>query len=111
MDWFKLQFSTGYRAPNNQIDVSPAQSALIVSILSAGTFCGALSAAPFADHIGRRKSLILSVCVFTIGVIMQLCSLAIPLLVVGRYVLPSGALVFLTTADGLLGLSLDSAWA
>jgi MFS transporter, SP family, sugar:H+ symporter len=91
MDWFKEQFSTGYYStgPNSTKDITPAQSALIVSILSAGTFFGALSAAPFADHLGRRMSLILAVCVFTVGVILQTASLAIPLFVVGRYVIAS----------------------
>ena len=89
MRWFKDQFSTGYTSLDGMNDISPAQSALIVSILSAGTFLGALSAAPFADHLGRRMSLILAVCVFTVGVILQTVSLAIPLFVVGRYVIAS----------------------
>jgi MFS family permease len=93
MNWFRQQFSTGdYINPtDHEADISPAQSALIVSILSAGTFCGALSAAPFADRLGQRMSLILAVCVFTVGVILQILSLAIPLFVCGRYVVPSEA--------------------
>jgi MFS family permease len=88
MGWFKEQFSTGYMtdSPNPHRDLSPQQQSLIVSILSAGTFCGALIAAPFADHIGRRLSLMLGVVVFTIGVVQQLVAMAIPLLVVGRWV-------------------------
>jgi len=87
MHWFRNQFSTGYINPNDQLpDVSPAEFAEIVSILSAGTFFGALGAAPFADHIGRRRSLILAVGIFTMGVILQTCSLSIPLFVAGRYV-------------------------
>ncbi len=32
-----------------------SQDSLIVSILSAGTFFGALTAAPFGDFFGRRE--------------------------------------------------------
>lgn len=67
--------------------ISAAQSGQIVSILSAGTFFGALGAAPFADQIGRRLSLILAVGVFTCGVILQVISSTIPLLLAGRYVI------------------------
>jgi MFS family permease len=72
MDSFKHTFSTGYSDQNGP-GLSPSQSGQIVSILSAGTFFGALGAAPFADQIGRRLSLILAVGVFTFGVIMQVC--------------------------------------
>ena len=86
MKWWREQFSTGdYINADGDVDVTPAQSAQIVSILSAGTFFGALSAAPFADHLGRRLSLILAVGVFTMGVTMQTVSLAIPLFLAGRY--------------------------
>ncbi len=90
MPWWRHQFSTGdYRNPDDGgPDISPAQSAQIVSILSAGTFFGSLGAAPFADHIGRRMSLILAVGVFTLGVVLQTASLSIPLFVAGRYALP-----------------------
>lgn len=86
MDYYKQQFTTGYIDPiSQQPGISPSQSAQIVSILSAGTFFGALGAAPFADHIGRRPSLILAVAVFTLGVILQTVSRAIPLFLAGRY--------------------------
>src|SRR4051812_9943466 len=74
MKWWREQFSTGYTNSEGALDISPDQSAQIVSILSAGTFFGALGAAPFADHLGRRMSLIIAVIVFTIGVIMQTVS-------------------------------------
>lgn len=86
MRWWRKQFSTGdyINLDDGLEDISPAQSAEIVAILSAGTFFGALGAAPFADHIGRRMSLILAVGVFTLGVILQTVSLSIPLFVAGR---------------------------
>jgi len=64
---------------------SPDQS-LIVSILSAGTFFGALAAGDVADWIGRRTTIILGCVIFTIGVVLQVASSTIPLLVVGRVI-------------------------
>jgi predicted MFS family arabinose efflux permease len=84
MNSFKQTFTTGYSDEQGP-DISPSQKGQIVSILSAGTFFGALGAAPFADQIGRRLSLILAVGVFTFGVILQVVSSAIPLFLAGRY--------------------------
>jgi predicted MFS family arabinose efflux permease len=83
MTSFKETFSTGY-LDQGKPGLSPSQSGQIVSILSAGTFFGALGAAPFADQIGRRLSLILAVGVFTFGVILQVVASAIPLFLAGR---------------------------
>jgi MFS family permease len=48
---------------------SPHQS-LIVSILSAGTFFGAIIAGDVSDRIGRRMTVILGCVVFCIGVVL-----------------------------------------
>jgi predicted MFS family arabinose efflux permease len=82
---FRMQFSTGYEDKPGVPGISPSQSSQIVAILSAGTFFGALGAAPFADHIGRRLSLILAVAVFTLGVILQTIAYALPTFLAGRY--------------------------
>ncbi|KAJ9132968.1 General substrate transporter [Pleurostoma richardsiae] len=83
---FKDQFSTGHVDPADQSPaITPAQISLIVAILSAGTMLGALLAAPAGDMIGRRKSLIAAVGVFSFGVVFQICATAIPLLVAGRF--------------------------
>jgi len=51
-------FSTGYTNPEtNQLDITASQKSTIVSILSAGTFFGALTAAPTCDFFGRRMGL------------------------------------------------------
>lgn len=61
------------------------EHSLIVSILSAGTFCGAMIAPFFSDTIGRRWTIILAcTIVFNLGVILQVASSSIPLLVAGR---------------------------
>jgi sugar porter (SP) family MFS transporter len=57
-----------------------------VSILSAGTFFGALIAGSFADWIGRRSTVILGCVVFSIGVALQVASTSVALLVPGRLI-------------------------
>lgn len=85
MDYWRTLFSTGYRDPTGHLDVSPSQSSAIVSILSAGTFFGALSSPMMADHIGRRLALIASCWVFNLGVILQVASTSLPLFLAGRF--------------------------
>lgn len=73
------------RFPKNKQDFSSSEKSLIVSILSVGTFFGALSAPFFSDSIGRRWTLILSsLIVFNLGIILQTVATGIPLLCVGR---------------------------
>jgi len=92
MPWWKENFSTGWLDPENMKGIAPSQQAEIVSILSAGTFFGALGAAPFADNIGRRMTLICATAVFTFGVILQTVAMALPLFIAGRCVYPLGEL-------------------
>jgi len=83
--WLKT-FSTGYISPTtNTLGITSAQSSEIVSILSAGTFFGALTAAPSCDFFGRRGGLMVSTVVFTFGVILQTAATGIPLFVAGRF--------------------------
>ncbi|GJJ14789.1 hypothetical protein Clacol_009057 [Clathrus columnatus] len=46
----------------------------IVSVLQAGCFFGSLSSAYVSERLGRKSSLMLSVTIFIIGSIIQLCS-------------------------------------
>jgi MFS family permease len=71
---------------NGEKALTPNQQSLIVSLLSVGTFFGSLMASWLADFIGRRWGLIASCGVFTVGVICQVASSAIPLFVVGRVI-------------------------
>jgi sugar porter (SP) family MFS transporter len=66
--------------------ISASHHSLIVSILSAGTFFGALIAGDCADFFGRRTTVIGSCFVFLIGVIMQVASTGYKLLVAGRLI-------------------------
>ncbi|TPX10361.1 uncharacterized protein E0L32_008766 [Thyridium curvatum] len=85
MDYFKDHFSTGYRDGEGRPDISPSQSSAVVSILSAGTFFGALSSPFLADYIGRRLALIASSFVFILGVILQTAATSLPLFLAGRF--------------------------
>lgn len=81
MKYWKQEFST-------QADgtITASEDALIVSILSAGTFFGALLAAPFGDLLGRRMGLLASTgLVFNFGVILQTASTRQPLFIAGRF--------------------------
>lgn len=60
------------------------QRSLIVSILSAGTFFGALAGGDVADFVGRRTTIIIGCLVFIVGVILQTASDGYKLLVAGR---------------------------
>lgn len=66
--------------------LTPWKSSLIVSILSAGTFFGAIIAGDLSDFFGRRFTIILGCGVFCIGVILQAASHGLGLLVAGRLV-------------------------
>lgn len=85
MHAFRIKFSTGYIDPKDHIaNVTPTQSSRIVAILSAGTFFGALLAAPLGDRLGRRMALIIAVGIFSFGVLLQTIAWNIDQLVAGR---------------------------
>ena len=62
------------------------QKSLITSILSAGTFFGALIAGDLADFFGRRTTIIAGCGIFLVGVILQVASTTYGLLVAGRLI-------------------------
>ncbi|KAI1352560.1 general substrate transporter [Xylaria sp. FL0043] len=66
--------------------LSGSSKAIIISVLSLGTFVGALVAGDFADLVGRRTTILGSCLIFLIGVILQVASAGLPLLVVGRVI-------------------------
>jgi SP family sugar:H+ symporter-like MFS transporter len=79
--WLK---TFGYQNDQGQWVISTPNESLIVSILSLGTFFGALLAAPMADILGRRWGIIAANVVFSAGVAMQTAATAVPLFVAGR---------------------------
>ena len=54
--------------------IPDAMKSLMTSILSAGTFLGALIAGDIADFIGRRPTIIMGCGVFCVGCILQIAS-------------------------------------
>jgi sugar porter (SP) family MFS transporter len=85
MDYWVNSFSTGEKDDKGDLIITSGQKSLMVSILSVGTFIGALLAAPMGDIIGRRIGMILSSFIFIFGVILQTASTAIPLFTAGRF--------------------------
>ncbi|OWB57513.1 hypothetical protein B5S28_g3462 [[Candida] boidinii] len=88
MDYFIEHFANKDPAttPSDEFVMASWQKSLITSILSAGTFFGAIIAGDLADFIGRRTVVISGCIIFIIGVILQTASSAIALLVVGRLI-------------------------
>ncbi|PWY83410.1 putative MFS monosaccharide transporter [Aspergillus heteromorphus CBS 117.55] len=72
--------------PTDDFVVPSWKKSLITSILSAGTFFGALIAGDLADWIGRRITIILGCAIFIIGVVLQVASSSVGLLVAGRLI-------------------------
>lgn len=68
------------------LTTSSGKISLIVSILSVGTFVGALSAGILADIAGRKWGIILSAGIpFNLGVILQTAATSQPLFIAGRF--------------------------
>ena len=63
-----------------------SKKSTITSVLSAGTFFGALIAGDLADWFGRRTTIILGCFIFIVGVVLQTASHALGLLVAGRLI-------------------------
>jgi SP family sugar:H+ symporter-like MFS transporter len=84
MDFFNKKY--GHPAANGTYALTWSDQSLVVSILSAGTFFGALLGYPAADYLSRRWGLILACLIFSVGVAFQTAATALPLFVVGRVV-------------------------
>lgn len=95
MENFKQTFGQFYpvNIPSNTngtqkpgYDLSTSDTSLVVSILSAGTFVGALAGAPISDILGRRWGMQLALLVFCIGVVMQMATTDLGVFIGGRVV-------------------------
>lgn len=70
--------------------ISTGQKSLVVSILSVGTFVGALLGAPIGDLLGRKWGIVLAALIFSVGVAMQTASTALGLFIAGRLIAGGG---------------------
>ncbi|THY39663.1 monosaccharide transporter [Aureobasidium pullulans] len=75
-----------YNTPAEDFVISASDKSLITSILSAGTFFGALAAGDIADFIGRRTTIIIGCLIFMVGVIMEIVATSVSLLSAGRFI-------------------------
>lgn len=66
--------------------VSSSETSLVTSILSAGTFFGAIIAGDLADFIGRRLTIILGCLIFCVGGILETASTGVGVMSAGRVV-------------------------
>ncbi|CAE6393999.1 unnamed protein product [Rhizoctonia solani] len=71
----------GHQGLDGEWEISTKNESLIVSILSAGTFFGALLAAPMGDMLGRKWGLIAACLVFCVGVALQTGATGVPVFV------------------------------
>ncbi|QSZ30355.1 hypothetical protein DSL72_004878 [Monilinia vaccinii-corymbosi] len=80
-------------APKSTLDkfaISAMNQSLTTSILSCGTFFGALIAGDVADYIGRRMTIITGCAVFCVGCILETASTGLGLMVAGRLIAGAG---------------------
>jgi sugar porter (SP) family MFS transporter len=78
--------SAAYKAYDANFKLPAWQQSLTTSILSAGTFFGAIIAGDVADFIGRRMTIIGGCVVFSIGCILETASTTIAVMSVGRII-------------------------
>lgn len=62
------------------------QQAVVTSVLELGAWLGTLINGYLADALGRRKTVVVAVVVFCIGVIVQACTKSVSYIIGGRFV-------------------------
>lgn len=79
-----------YQVYLKNFHLTARDQSLTTSILSAGTFFGAIIAGDVADFIGRRFTIITGCAVFTVGCILETASTGLAVMVVGRLIAGAG---------------------
>ncbi|KFX98596.1 hypothetical protein V495_01242 [Pseudogymnoascus sp. VKM F-4514 (FW-929)] len=85
-DLFSDPNSKAYKDYKATFHISARDQSLMTSILSCGTFFGAIAAGDIADFIGRRPTIILGSLIFSVGCILQTASTTLAVMVVGRLI-------------------------
>lgn len=93
--FIRLYTGLPYPDPNDDVakkafHLSARDQSLTTSILSAGTFFGAIIAGDVADFIGRRMTIIAGCIVFSVGGILETASTGLAVMVVGRLIAGAG---------------------
>jgi MFS family permease len=78
--------SAAYTAYKTGFHIPSWEQSLTTSILSAGTFFGAILAGDLADFIGRRTTIIAGCVVFSVGAIFETASTSVAVMCVGRVI-------------------------
>ncbi|TKA29018.1 hypothetical protein B0A50_03430 [Salinomyces thailandicus] len=84
-----IEVIEGPRPPGvlpSDYQLSGSHLSLITAILSAGTFFGAIIAGDIADIIGRKYTIIAGCGIYIVGVILQVASHGLGLIVAGRLI-------------------------
>ncbi|KAJ3895370.1 general substrate transporter [Lentinula edodes] len=77
----------GQENPDGSFTLSSSRQSIITSLLSAGTFVGALGQAFTADRFGRRPTILIWAAIFTIGVAIQTATIdSIAQITIGRFI-------------------------
>lgn len=74
------------KAYTSSFVIPSGTTSLVTSILSAGTFFGAIIAGDIADFIGRRLTIIIGCGIFTIGGILETASTGVGVMAAGRII-------------------------
>jgi MFS family permease len=80
------QPAAGDTAAVTAFHLTAQDQSLIRSILSSGTFFGAIAAGDIADFIEQRLTIILGCGIFTVGCILETASTSIGVMTPGRFI-------------------------
>ncbi|KAH0364683.1 putative MFS monosaccharide transporter, partial [Aureobasidium melanogenum] len=81
-----LTMNSFIRATNGYAEGTGTAQGLLTSILELGAWVGTLFNGYLADAVGRRWCALIACCVFTIGVIVQACTVNKDYVLAGRFV-------------------------
>ena len=73
-----------------ELGLSPSLQEVVVSITTMGGMISAFLGGPMADRFGRKRTLMLSSTLTTVGVVWCAASFSIPSIVIARFVVGLG---------------------
>ena len=83
-------------ASEDEFQMASSQKSLMTSILSLGTFLGALIAGDIADFVGRRPTIIIGCGIFCVGCVLQIASTNQEVLMVFGRLIAGGGVGFVS---------------